>query len=568
MKLNGGIVGVNNQPNAQSASGLFSAAERALNVLYGLFPTLSNAFTFANLKTKQAQPTLQSLNVTTQETSPQGLFLKPDGTKVYIVGPAADNVRQYSLATPWDLSTGTYDNVTFSVATQDIDTVGLFFSSDGTKFYVMGNTNKRVYQYTMSTPWVVSSAAYDNKSFLFSQDTAPKDLYFDGSGTIMLIVGNTNDAVYKYTLSTAWDVSTATYSNQFFGIASQSTTPTGVFAKPDGKVVYVASQTPIAGFFQYSLATAWDLSTASYSGFFIRGAQITLVDAMYISPDGTRLFWTDNTAPDAVRSYSMPDAWVLNGRAGFITSLTNIAETNPSGLHFSTDGTKMYITGTVSDQVRQWTLSTPWLVSSATQTNKFIATGTIDLNMHDVFIRDDGLKMYTVGTEKDNVYQFTLATAWDMATATYDNVARSVAAQSANPLGLFFRDNGSNMYVCGDGGVFQYSLSTPWVVSSATFQKTFVVAGTTNPSDSTPTGICFSPDGGRMFLVLNGVDFLFEYALATPWDIGTASWTNNLRYYIEFFENSAQAIRFSTDGTQFYFFGQTLDTVYQISVNP
>jgi hypothetical protein len=36
------------------------------------------------------------LSVAAQETSPQGLFFKPDGLKMYVVGSANDAVHQYS----------------------------------------------------------------------------------------------------------------------------------------------------------------------------------------------------------------------------------------------------------------------------------------------------------------------------------------------------------------------------------------------------------------------------------------------------------------------------------------
>jgi len=39
-----------------------------------------------------------------EEASPWGVFFKPDGTKMYVVGFSADTVFQYSLSTPWDVS--------------------------------------------------------------------------------------------------------------------------------------------------------------------------------------------------------------------------------------------------------------------------------------------------------------------------------------------------------------------------------------------------------------------------------------------------------------------------------
>ena len=104
-----------------------------------------------------------------------------------------------SSAQRWDISTATYDNVSFSVSGQDTNPFGITFKPDGTKMYMVGYTNDRVYQYTLSTPWVVSSATYDSVSFLVSgQDTNPIDITFKPDGTKMYILGYTNDRVYQY----------------------------------------------------------------------------------------------------------------------------------------------------------------------------------------------------------------------------------------------------------------------------------------------------------------------------------------------------------------------------------
>ena len=55
----------------------------------------------------------------------------------------------------------------------------------------------------------------------------------------MYIVGTTNDSVQEYDLSVAWDVSTASYQSSF-PLSPQDTSPTGIFFKPNGKVMYVA----------------------------------------------------------------------------------------------------------------------------------------------------------------------------------------------------------------------------------------------------------------------------------------------------------------------------------------
>jgi len=86
--------------------------------------------------------------VSSQDGGPEGLFFKDDGTKMYVVGRANDSVYQYILSTAWDVSTASYDSVSFSVASQDTSPTGLFFKTDGTKMYVVGSTNDTVYQYS------------------------------------------------------------------------------------------------------------------------------------------------------------------------------------------------------------------------------------------------------------------------------------------------------------------------------------------------------------------------------------------------------------------------------------
>ena len=49
----------------------------------------------------------------------EGFTFNNDGTKLYITGISTDAVQQYSLSTAWDVSTATYDSVSFSVVSQE-----------------------------------------------------------------------------------------------------------------------------------------------------------------------------------------------------------------------------------------------------------------------------------------------------------------------------------------------------------------------------------------------------------------------------------------------------------------
>jgi DNA-binding beta-propeller fold protein YncE len=195
----------------------------------------------------------KSFDVGSEEPNPYGLFFKPDGTKLYIVGNKNDTVYQYSLSTAWDISTASYDNESFYVGSEDSTPLGLFFKPDGTKLYIIGNGNDTVYQYSLSTAWDISTASYDNESFYVrSEESAPLGLFFKPDGTKFYIVGYGDDTVYQYSLSTAWDISTASYDNESFDVGSEESSLTGLSFKPDGTKLYIVGYVNDT-VYQYSL---------------------------------------------------------------------------------------------------------------------------------------------------------------------------------------------------------------------------------------------------------------------------------------------------------------------------
>jgi DNA-binding beta-propeller fold protein YncE len=162
---------------------------------------------------------------------------------MYVAGYGGDKIYSYTLSTPWDIGTANYDNVSFSVSLQDGGPSGgpqgIFFRPDGTKMYMVGLGNRRVYSYTLSTPWNLNTASYDNVFLSVSQDNGPTDIFFKPDGTKMYMVGIGSDRVYSYTLSTPWNITTATYDNVSFSVSSQDGTPTGIFFQPDGTKMYM-----------------------------------------------------------------------------------------------------------------------------------------------------------------------------------------------------------------------------------------------------------------------------------------------------------------------------------------
>lgn len=217
-----------------------------------------------------------------------GLYFKPDGTKMWIVDNDLAEMFQYSLMTPWDISTASYDNVSKSFSSQDNDSTDVFFKPDGTKMYMAGKRNDRIYQYSLSTPWDITTASYDNVSFYIGDvESGVFSLYFKSDGTKMYIIGDTNDRIYQYSLTTAWDISTLNYDGK--KSTSPDTFGRGCFLKPDGTKAWICGDYNNK-IYQYNLSTPWDISTYSFDTDFSVDSQDTSPRDLFFSEDGTKMY--------------------------------------------------------------------------------------------------------------------------------------------------------------------------------------------------------------------------------------------------------------------------------------
>jgi hypothetical protein len=273
------------------------------------------------------------------------------------------------------LANAVYDGLSFSVASQDANPTGVAFNSDGTKMYISGNSNDNVFQYSLSTAFDVSTASYDNVSLSVTpQTTVAIDLTFKPDGSVLYVSGTT--AVYQYTLSTSYDLSTASYASKSLTVSSQQSSNQSVKFNDDGTSVFIVGTSPRT-VFQYTLSTAWDLSTGSYaSKSFSVEAQDTQPSSLAFSTDGNKMFVLGRTA-DAVYQYSLSSSFDVSTASYDSVSLdVSGLETNPFGITFSGNMQKMYIVGTSADSVFQYTTSYGEYPTSSPVTITGLTNGT------------------------------------------------------------------------------------------------------------------------------------------------------------------------------------------------
>lgn len=495
----------------------------------------------------------------------QAIAFKTDGTKMFLIDDATDNdVDEYDLSTAWDVSTATF-NQSKDVGAQASAPKALTFKSDGTKMFIVGTSSDAVKEYTLSTAWDVSTASYSQDFDVSAKETAPKGLFFrnDGGaddGKQMYVIGSSSDSVHEYDLSTAWDVSTASFS-QSFSTNSEDATPEGLFFKSDGSTMYVVGDQK-DDLYEYGLSTNWDVSTASYT------RSIGLKKnprGVFFKSDGSRFFMAGNFE-DAVFQYDLSTNWDIS-TASYTLPTSDVfsvasQEANPQDVVFKTDGSKMYIVGTTGDDVNEYNLSTDWDVDTASFSQTF-SVAAEDTAPFSIAFKSDGSKMYILGNTGDDVNEYDLSTAWDVSTASYSQNF-SVSSQDDTPRGLTFKTDGTKMYVVGNqySRVNEYDLSTAWDISTASYNQFFSVGVT----DNGPRKAVFKTDGTRMFLLGRSTDKIYQYNLSTAWDISTATLTTDM-FPIRVYGDSAQGMDFKPDGTKFFIVGSIQDKIWAFNIS-
>ena len=259
---------------------------------------------------------VDSFDVSAQDGDVRDVKFSADGTKMFMLGRAdTSDVYEYTLTTAFDVSTATFvDGIDVGVGTLgasgsqgDNSANSIEFNTDGTKLFVLGQGNDLVNEYTLTTGFDISTASFSQSLDISAQEILPYGLAFNNDGTKMFITGWSGDDINEYVLTTGFDISTASYS-QNYSVAAQNTKPSAVQFNGDGTKMYVLRGTGAPEIQEYKLTTGFDVSTASF---------------------------TNSTAVFDVSS----------------------EETNPRGFCFNSDGTKLFVCGFAGDDINEYTLT-------------------------------------------------------------------------------------------------------------------------------------------------------------------------------------------------------------------
>jgi hypothetical protein len=269
-----------------------------------------------------------------------------------------------------------------------------------------------------------------------------------------------------FSLSTTHDVEALNLANTSYDGVSTSTSDlsTSIFGlsfNDDGTIMFVFSQSS-KRLSQYSLSTPYDISTASYiSGLSnelgLSGDGMLNPFGHLFNDDGTKVYAYGDGA--ILKEIDLDSAFDISSTSTFNTSIP--VETGTIDVAtFNDDGTKFYGIAPFGATIKQYDLSTPYDISTMTydSSGDFSITDQED-NPHAIEFNEDGTKLYILGDDTNSILQYSLSTPYDTSTASYDSISFSVASEDIKPSGLTFNDDYTKIYVLGADNyeVYQYS---------------------------------------------------------------------------------------------------------------
>ena len=479
---------------------------------------------------------------------------------------------------------------TANISSIGTDNYSLEFSSDGTKLYIgqFASNFGGVYQLNLTSAWDPAAGFTNAYAYTITEDTISSNkaltftIRFVDNGSKMLVLGGRNDEIYQYTLSTAWDLSTASYSNkkysnsniaEFLGFdlsADNSTMFT--FERNNSQNKYrsfnISDTTNIVlPYSTYSPAltnsSTGQINSSTWLDINSMTADETKNsgDIFYAVSTDNRTSWGVAKGSDGVRKIAKNNSgtWQYNNDAG---SSSSYDFSNPTAgatstftapdwhvFAFNTTGTKFISLDGV--KLKSYNLSTAWdisTISSSANAESTISTAAL----YSATISADGTKLIGYHSGVGYIYEYTMSTPFDVTTLTADGNTGTLGGASTSGAFNWVIKPGTydTVYALVNRHLYKYTFTGGSIITgTVTRDANFLDLDPANQKSYINNGqLQFKPDGTE-FYIGQGTDSIIErWVLSTPWDITTATKSSNTVPF-----TATGNIWLKPDGTKIYY---------------
>jgi len=426
------------------------------------------------------------------------------------------HVHKY-VGNAYNLSSTTFDSA-ISVGTTT--TNDLSFSEDGSKLYTIGSGNDRIYQYNLSTNWNLASASLYGSYSVSAIDSNPRGLCLSLDGLYAYFLGRTNNRIYRLELSTANDITTASYSSNFIALGTSTGLEVSVRLRPGGSYIYYSNGSSAV---EISMPTPYSLIGASKTGTttsLTRRNQYSY--GLTFSHDGSHAY--TGSSDRNLDKINLSTSWDLTTAAyqEVDESILTIPSSRYAGgsgsawcARYANSGNNIFVLA--SQEILQYNLATPYDVKTATYNTK-VTVSFINTFGTDLYASNNKIITYRAGTAKSYI----LTESSNVASLVVDSSNNKLFTSSGGGY-IFIPDGGSSLVFGEDYKIQKYYMPTPYVPATSYYRSNSTGWYSDANNSSDVKSLSFSTDGKKMFYLVDGGSNLRKYSLSTPWAIETSS---------------------------------------------
>ncbi len=242
-----------------------------------------------------------SLDISDETADARATFWNPDGTMMYVVGRATNNVVAYALSEPWDISSAQFVK---EAALDGRSQHGLWISEDGKVMWVFDRT--AIWTYALEEAWNVSAMEVLSVESVGEFVIRGHDIDFRPDGKSLFIDDRGAGAVFEVELQIPWDVSTGK-PVATLDISDQQVAVRGIAFVEEGFVMLLLD-TGRSEILQYDLSEPYDIGTAEYIGAFDLSGQTPNPRGLSLSSGQDAFYITCNSRGKIFQYYARPDA--------------------------------------------------------------------------------------------------------------------------------------------------------------------------------------------------------------------------------------------------------------------
>ena len=520
-----------------------------------------------------------------------------DGTKMWWIDGSTNGYwRQYDILVPWDLHTlvkvEVYQwNHEIGWGNQvNGDAHSARFSADGTRLIIHDGTRSgnTLFSYTLSEPWEPKSAVLESQTAPTMIDDAVEvgtsGFWMDDSGTKMWVYSWSSRWVGEWSLSTPFDITTATKvidrDMSLYGGAFKYGTEWMGF-DPTGRYLYQFFSSPLDLVSWYECDTPYDMENITHKGAGLRPIFDWMGGWPYgqfvITPNGQDILFV-NSNYDSLTRQRMSTPWDINTANPPNKNAMLWNASYPRSMQVSPDGHHLILYSGYWETPIHVTMSKPHNLSTANSYASF--TGP----------RAD---QYPLDPDTPSGQQWKDWPNMDTLLSPYDLTPRNDGdgQMILSPDGRYMFIHARNT-VTSRASILRFELPTPWATeklpTTAPVYQEYIMQDLTEEQGLPWTygtnlsytgtqifGLRFGNNGSRLFIGAGSNDqYGYQIDLDTPWDLTTANTSTISITYPKLWKVFGGSLvawnnygwQFRSDGTEVIFYDQNQNSFVKYEV--